>query len=50
MEYFVLESTEEETNVLIDKFPEKVEKWYQLSEGVSRLENWPDDIPITYSI
>lgn len=48
--YYVLKETDDETNAYLDlETPDAIPKQYQLLEGVSRLDGWPDDVVFEFS-
>ena len=48
--YYVLKETDDETNAYLDlETPDAIPKQYQLFEGVSRLDGWPDDVVFEFS-
>lgn len=49
MHYFVLKDIYDETNVIIRDIPKNLKKKYQLLEGISRLQDWPQDVVFQFS-
>ena len=49
MSYFALLPDWDETHVYVDEIPSKLKKKYQLLKGVSRLDDWPDDVVFKFS-
>ena len=47
--YYVLKENYEETNVYVAKIPKTIKKQYQLIEGVSRIDDWPDEVIFQFS-
>jgi len=49
MKYFVLRGIQDDTHVYISDIPETIERQYELVEGVSRIDGWPNDVVFRFS-
>ncbi|MBW2738072.1 MAG: hypothetical protein JRE64_04315 [Deltaproteobacteria bacterium] len=48
--YYVVIETDDETNAYLNlEIPDAIPKQYQLLEGVSRLDGWPEDVVFEFS-
>ncbi len=48
--YYVLKETDDETNAYLKlETPDAIPKQYELLEGVSRLDGWPEDVIFEFS-
>lgn len=47
--YYIIREFRNDVNVSVSKTPENIDRFYELTEGVSRIDDWPDDVVFEYS-